>query len=114
MHTRIARILSIAACLTASLSVSASSGAELWTKHCKMCHGPEGKGDTMMGKRFQIPDYTDPKAQEGLDDKRIRAAVVNGLTDDKGRRTMLAFGDRLSNEEIDTLVAYFRSLANDG
>jgi mono/diheme cytochrome c family protein len=104
----------IAFAFTTVLSANAAPGEELWIKHCKMCHGSNGDGDTMMGKRFQIPDYTDPEAQSGITDEAIRTAIVNGLTDEKGRRTMLAFGDRLTDEEIDILVAYFRSLADNG
>src|SRR5579859_3933777 len=31
-----------------------------WEKDCQKCHGPDGKGDTKMGKKVEVKDYTDP------------------------------------------------------
>jgi cytochrome c6 len=110
MHSPLTRILALAALLSAALISGASPGEELWSANCKKCHGDDGRGETAMGKRFAIRDYTDATVQESLTDEAIRAAIVNGKENEDGKRTMLAFGNRLSDEEVDTLVAYVRSL----
>jgi mono/diheme cytochrome c family protein len=45
--------------------VFASSGAvfgagagALWAQHCASCHGKDGSGNTMMGKKLGLKDYT--------------------------------------------------------
>ena len=79
-------------------------------KNCKKCHGEDGKGDTAMGKKFSIRDYTDPAVQESMTDEAIIAAIKDGVKDENGRKTMLAFGKKLSEEEIATVAAYVRTL----
>ena len=79
-------------------------------KNCKKCHGEDGKGDTPMGKRFSVPDYTDPAVQEALTDEAIRSSIIDGKKNSDGKKVMLAFGKRLSGEDLDALVAYVRSL----
>ena len=33
-----------------------SEAKEIYAKHCAMCHGQDGQGETPIGKKFQIPD----------------------------------------------------------
>lgn len=113
MQTPHRRLLITVTLLAVSCVAPATPGRDLWMANCRSCHGEDGDGRTAMGKRFRIPDYTQPDAQAGLTDADIRSAITNGLKDEKGRRTMLAFGKRLTDAEIDTLVAYFRSLPAD-
>jgi mono/diheme cytochrome c family protein len=110
MHSQLTRILALTAVLSATLIAGASPGEELWSANCKKCHGDDGKGETAMGKRFAIRDYTDAAVQESMTDEAIRDAIVDGKKNEDGKRTMLAFGNKLSDEEVDTLVAYVRSL----
>ena len=49
--------------------IVASSGAAfgvdpaaLWGQHCASCHGKDGSGNTTMGKKLGVKDYT--KSQE--------------------------------------------------
>lgn len=88
----------------------ASDSGELWTKNCKKCHGDDGKGATAMGKKFDIRDYTDPTVQATVTDEQIAEAIRNGIKNDAGKQVMQPLGDKLSDEEINTLVAYVRSL----
>lgn len=111
MKTSFVRLFPVLAMLLAAPSLAhASDGGELWMKHCKKCHGEEGKGDTPMGKRFSVPDYTDPAVQEAMTDEAIRASIIDGKTNEDGKMVMLAFGKRLSDEDVEALVAYVRSL----
>lgn len=90
-------------------SASADDGAPLWKANCAMCHGQDGKGDTMMGHRLDIKDLTDPKVQASFTDADATKAIKEGVTDN-GAKKMRAFGDKLSDDQIKDLVAYVRSL----
>ena len=101
----------VVAALAALPSLSQADGQELYMKYCKKCHGDAGAGDTPMGKKFAIKDYTMAEAQANVTDEQIAAAIKDGLTDESGKKVMLAFGNKLSEEGVGELVAYFRTLA---
>jgi len=77
-------------------------GGELFNQKCSMCHGADGKGYSAL----KTPDFTDPKVQAGLSDEEIVETIKNG----KKGTAMPAFGDKLSEAQIKSLVAYIRSL----
>jgi cytochrome c553 len=86
-------------------SVRAADAKDNWEKNCAKCHGPDGKGDTKMGKKLNIRDYTDAKVQATLKDDEATKAIKEGLKDKDGNTTMKAV-DGLSDDEIKALVAY--------
>ena len=75
---------------------------DLFKQKCSMCHGVDGKGFAQL----KTPDFTDPKVQASLTDKEIVETVKNG----KKGTAMPAFADKLSDDEIQSLVTYIRSL----
>ena len=75
---------------------------DLFKQKCSMCHGVDGKGYSAL----KTPDFTDPKVQASLTDKEIAEVIKNG----KKGTAMPAFGDKLSDEQIHSLVTYIRSL----
>ncbi|HEV2352108.1 MAG TPA: cytochrome c [Terriglobia bacterium] len=75
---------------------------DLFKSKCSMCHGPEGKGFSAI----HTPDFTDPKWQASKKDAELKDAIKNGRKD----TMMKGFGDKLSDEEISSLVKYIRSL----
>ena len=78
------------------------SGAD-YKARCAMCHGPDGKGDTAMGKKFGLKDLGSAEVQ-GQSDADLTTTIT------KGKDKMPAYGDKLSKEQIDGLVKYIRSL----
>ncbi len=90
-----------------------AGGEELYMKHCKKCHGETGSADTVMGKKFSIKDYTTAEAQAALTDEAIATAIKEGLVNEEGKKVMMPFGNKLSDEEVTEIVAYFRSLKKD-
>ena len=80
-----------------------------WGANCASCHGKDGKGQTMMGRKLSIKDLTDPKVQAGFTDAQATAAIRDGVTD-SGTEKMKAFGSKLSDAQIAALVAYIRTL----
>jgi mono/diheme cytochrome c family protein len=80
----------------------------LWERNCAACHGRDGKGDTLMGRKLGVKDYTDPKVQAQLKDDQMAKAIREGIKE--GDKTkMKAFGDSLSEEEIKALVAHIKA-----
>jgi cbb3-type cytochrome c oxidase subunit III len=80
----------------------APDGADLYKQKCSMCHGADGKGFSAL----KTPNFTDPKVQASLTDKEIVEVIKNG----KKGTAMPAFGEQLSNERIQSLLAHIRSL----
>ncbi|MCE0497291.1 MAG: cytochrome c [Methylacidiphilales bacterium] len=80
-----------------------------WATNCAACHGKDGKGSTMMGRRLSIKDLTDPKVQASFTDADAANDIKNGITEG-GTTKMKAFGDKLSDDDIKALVAYVRTL----
>jgi cytochrome c553 len=92
----------------ASLNCLAADAKENWEKTCAKCHGPDGKGQTKMGQKLGIRDYTDPKVQADLKDEDAIKAIKEGVKDKEGKILMKAV-EGLSDDEIKALVAHVRS-----
>jgi cytochrome c553 len=98
---------SIAIIAGAALSAGAADAKAIYDKNCAKCHGPEGKGDTKMGKKLGCKDYSDPKVQADLKDDAATKAIKEGLKDKDGKVLMKA-AEGLSESDIKDLVGYFR------
>jgi cytochrome c6 len=101
-----ARILLVAVItliILCSASLMAEDGAALFKAKCAMCHGPEGKGDSPMGKKLNIRDLGSADVQKQSD------AELTTIIE-KGKNKMPAYGGKLSAEQITTLVAHIRDL----
>ena len=79
-----------------------------WNKNCAACHGKDGKGQTMMGKKAGCKDYTDPKVQETFTDEEAFKATKEGIKKD-GKTVMKPYAEKLTDEEIKELVAHIRA-----
>src|SRR5262249_42182732 len=86
----------------------AADAAANWSHHCALCHGKDGKGDTVMGKKLGVKDYRDTKVQEAFSDAEMQRAIKEGVKTN-GKETMKPFGNKLSDADIKALVAYIRS-----
>jgi len=95
------------------LAVGSLSAAEVkanWDKHCLKCHGADGKGQTTMGKKLKVMDYTDPKMQAKFTDEEAFKVTKEGKKE--GDKTLMkAYKEDLSDQEIKELVAYVRKFA---
>lgn len=76
----------------------------LFEKHCDTCHGKDGQAKTFKAKFNHARNLTDAKWQTEVSDERIFNSITNG----KGK--MPAWGKKLSEAQINALVAYVRSL----
>ena len=89
--------------LVSSTLALAQAGADTYKARCAMCHGPDGKGDTAMGKKFGLKDLGSADVQ-GKSDADLATTIT------KGKDKMPEYGSKLSKDKIDTLVKYIRSL----
>jgi cbb3-type cytochrome c oxidase subunit III len=80
----------------------APDGGDLFKQKCAMCHGADGKGYASL----KTPDFTDPKVQASMTDQEIAKTIKNGKKD----TAMPAFANSLSDDQIQSLVVYIRSL----
>lgn len=94
--------------ICAAVSASAGDVKENWTKQCAKCHGEDGKGQTAMGKKLVVKDYTDAKVQEKMKDEEMAKATKEGVKDAEGKVKMKGFADALSDDEIKALVKHIR------
>jgi cytochrome c553 len=100
-------LITVAACAAMVVSASAADVKENWDKNCAKCHGPDGKGDTKMGKKLEIKDFTDAKVQAALKDDAMLKAIKEGVKD--GEKTRMKAVEGLSDEEMKALVTYIRA-----
>ena len=107
----LAKVTATVVLLSGALCWSATAGdaTALWNMNCAACHGRDGKGQTMMGRKLEIKDLTDAKVQASLTDDKVVKDIKDGITED-GRTKMKAFGDKFSADQIKDLVDHVRSL----
>jgi mono/diheme cytochrome c family protein len=70
---------------------------------CATCHGPDGKGDTAMGKTMKVKDLGSDEVQKQSDTEMT--TII-----EKGKKPMPGYEGKLTKEQIDGLVKYIRSL----
>ncbi len=100
--------LSITAMLIAGATLRAADVKENWEKQCQKCHGPDGKGNTKMGRQSGVKDYTDPKVQAEMKDENAVKTIKEGIVE-KGKKKMDPYKDKLTDDEIKALIAYMRA-----
>lgn len=86
-----------------SVAKSGASAKALFARNCATCHGADGRGETLAGKISGVPNMTDRKWQESISEKRMVMSVRNG------RGSMPSFDEKLSQNEINLLVAHVRN-----
>jgi len=91
------------------LNASAADAKANWDTLCAKCHGEDGKGQTKMGQKLGVKDFTDAKVQAELKDDAAFKTIKEGKKDADGKTMMKPF-DTLSDDEIKALVAQVRSL----
>jgi cytochrome c6 len=97
----------VGALVAAAAAFAAAPVAENWDTHCAKCHGADGKGQTKIGKKLKLKDYTDAKVQAQLKDEEMYKATADGVFEGD-KEKMKAFKGELSEAEIKELVAHIR------
>src|SRR6266516_2383831 len=92
-------LLTLALFVAAMTSMRAADAKENWEKNCAKCHGADGKGDTKMGKKVGVKDYTDPKVQAEMKDDAAFKSIKDGLKDKSGKDLMKP-AENLSEDDL--------------
>ena len=96
------RILALLLILLLALPVLAD-GAAVFKAKCAACHGPDGSGDTTMGRKLGIRNLTTAPVQQQTD-AQLLAIITNG------KNKMPAYGGKIADADLKALVAYIRTL----
>ena len=94
-------ILALAVCFTLGLAgaARAEDAKALFASKCASCHGPDGKGQTAMGKKLGAKDLTGI----GESEDAIAKTIENGKPP-----KMLAYKGKLTDEQIKALAKYVK------
>jgi mono/diheme cytochrome c family protein len=83
------------------LAAAQADGQKLYDSTCAKCHGPDGTGNTVVGKAVGAKDLNSPEAKK-LTDAEIHAQI------DQGKGNMPPFGGTLNKAQIDSLIPIVR------
>ncbi|BBD76898.1 cytochrome-c oxidase, cbb3-type subunit III [Hydrogenophilus thermoluteolus] len=81
----------------------AQLGSKIFAENCAACHGPDGKGNPVIG----APNLTDNIWLYSSSETQIMSNVMNGLNN-----RMPAFGEFLGQDKVHLLTAYVWSLSH--
>jgi cytochrome c6 len=94
-------LLVMAAMVSSATMAWAADAGALWASNCASCHGKDGSGQTAMGKKLAVKDYT---KDQSFSDAEAEKAIKDGSGKMKG------FKSKLSDDDVKALVKYVRSL----
>jgi len=82
-------------------------GKSIYGDKCLKCHGEKGRGDGRKAADLEKKpaDYTDKAKMAKFTDEDLKKAVK------EGKKPMPAFGKKLTDEQIDNVIAYIRTFA---
>ena len=91
-----------------------NNGRAVYNNGCVACHGTEGKGapekNTVFKRPDTWPDFTACDQTTPEPNAAYRAVILHGGKSLAFSQVMPAFGDYLSSQQIDDVIAYIRSL----
>ena len=83
---------------------AAADAGTIYSRQCVSCHGRDGRGRTRRGRQTHARDMTNASWQDDVSDERLFNSISNG------RGKMPAFRKKISENDIDALVAYVRRM----
>ena len=101
--------------VTQSALPASATGEEIYRAACITCHGPDGTGSprTVVGFHTDLPDFTDCAFGTAEADIDWHAVVKNGGRIRGLSRSMPAFGDALTDAQIESVIGYVRHFCPD-
>lgn len=77
------------------------NGATVYKQRCAMCHGPNGSGETPIGKSMKVRDLRSADVQK-MTDVELTKIIAGG----KGKMP----AQKMTTEEVVAVIAYVRTL----
>ncbi len=93
----------VLALLLASAVTAFAAGEDVYKAKCASCHGPDGKGQTAIGKKMDLRDLASDDVQK-QHDSELKLII------EKGKGKMPGYKGKLTDKQIDDLIVYIRSL----
>ena len=90
--------------LLAAGASAQNDAKEIYLNKCAVCHGPDGAGKTVMGKKLKIADI------RTVVDKDSAEQMIGVVQNGKGT-SMKAYGKDFTKDQIKGVVEYLRNLA---
>jgi mono/diheme cytochrome c family protein len=101
MSSVLCLFLVLGLCNSLPAQEKSSPGAIIFKSKCVLCHGPDGSGNTPLGKQLQAANLGSKEVQ-----KQTNAELHKIVHD--GRANMPSFAEQLSDEEITQVIQYVR------
>lgn len=86
-----------------ALSAAQDPGKAIFTSKCALCHGPDGRGNTSIGKSLKIADVHSADVQK-LSDADLKTVITNG------KNKMPPFKGKLTDAQMLQVISYIREL----
>lgn len=84
----------------------------LYRRHCALCHGSDGKGETRGGKKAGVKDYSNPEvAKKLMEEKKMVNNLLKGLKSKDGKLLMAPFERKLKDYEALALIKYMQKFS---
>jgi mono/diheme cytochrome c family protein len=96
-------LLAVAVVLWSSAAKADGDAAATYKAKCAACHGPDGKGETPTGKAMKVRSFASDEV------KKQSNAELTGIIV-KGKGKMPGYDKKLTEDQIEGLVKYIRSL----
>lgn len=103
MNARLTAALFLTLASTGFAAADEAAGKNIFSTKCAICHGPNGDGNSPIGKTLNVPDLHSAQAQK-MTQVEMKAIVENG------KNKMPAFKDSLTDTQIGQVVDYVRRL----
>lgn len=98
--------LAIVGVAAASMAAWGQDASATWEKTCQKCHGADGKGETKMGQKMGVKNFTDAAYQASFTDDQAFKAIKEGIKQDD--KTKMKPVEGLTDDDIKALVTKVR------
>lgn len=96
-------LVCILAAFMVAPALAQEDGAATYKSKCARCHGEDGMSRTFEGKMTKAAVFSDPEIVK-MPDADL-TAVIKG-----GKKKMPAFGKKLSDDQVASVLAYVHTL----
>jgi len=87
--------------LSAAAKADGAAAEATYKTKCAMCHGPDGKGETAMGKTMKVKDFSSEEVQK-MSDADLTSLISSGKGKMPPSKTLSAY-------QVKDLAAYIRT-----